>query len=128
MPRESRYETLVYSILQNLGYKFQKQLEIGRYRAVSGGRGHKYDVVFERWRLVMEVDGCWYHGCPYCFPNLRDWQIAARKRDREIDRITRKLGWTIKRIPIHSLQSDAAGTIIRALRKPVRSANSLSTS
>jgi hypothetical protein len=109
MPRQSKYETLAYSILENLGCKYRRQVAIGHYRQVSGGRRHKYEVVFERLRLVVEVDGCWYHGCLRCFPNLRDWQIAARKRDREIDRITR--------IPIHSLQSDAVGTVIRALRK-----------
>src|ERR1700676_38901 len=104
MRSASRYETLVYSIFNDLGCKFQKQAQISGYSHVAGKR-HRYDALFRLHRLAIEIDGCWYHGCLHCFPNSLEWQLDARKRDGEIDRNTRLLGWTIRRIPIHALQS-----------------------
>jgi DNA mismatch endonuclease (patch repair protein) len=59
----------------------------------------KPDFVFRRERLVVFVDGCFWHGCPlhYTRPKTRRefWEakIAGnRARDRRIDRALRTAG------------------------------------
>jgi len=102
MSSESSYEKLVYTMLESLGRKFERQAELPGYSELSGRR-HKYDAVLWKERIAIEVDGCWYHGCNRCFSPLKDWQKKANSRDKEIDRITRRLGWKIRRIKIHAL-------------------------
>jgi hypothetical protein len=114
MVSESSYEKLVYSILESLGCKFAKQAELPGYLEMCGRR-HKYDAVLWKERIVSEVDGCWYHGCQRCFSPLKEWQKKTNSRDKEIDRITRRLGWKIRRIKIHALDLNPTRSVRRAI-------------
>jgi very-short-patch-repair endonuclease len=118
MASESSYEKLVYSMLESLGRKFERQAELPGYSELSGRR-HKYDAVLWKERIVIEVDGCWYHGCKRCFSPLKDWQLDANRKDARIDRVTRRLGWAIRRIKIHALDVNPTQAVARAL-KPVK--------
>ncbi len=113
---QSRYETLVLSIIAKSTDPFETQAEIPGYAQLTGRR-HRYDIIFRRRRLAVEVDGCWYHGCIRCFPDRTDWQVNASRKDREIDSATRKLGWKILRIKIHSLRVDPVRLVQRSLRR-----------
>jgi very-short-patch-repair endonuclease len=114
MATRSRYEQLVYSILDAFGCPYEQQAEIPGYFDLTGRR-HKYDALIRQERLAIEVDGCWYHGCQRCFSPLRDWQVAANRKDAGIDRITKRLGWRVRRIKIHALETDAIRAVARAL-------------
>jgi|SRR5579863_1691944 len=114
MGSESRYEKLVYEILQSFGHDFARQAELPGYSELSGRR-HKYDAILWQERIVIEIDGCWYHGCKRCFSPLRDWQVDANRKDARIDRITKRLGWTIRRIKIHALDVNPTRAVARAL-------------
>ena len=85
-------------------------------------------MVLPRKRIVIFVDGCFWHGCRQCgkHEGLNDeyWinKIAGnRARD---ERVTSELegdGWTVLRIPEHDLNtkpglSDAAGRLINLIR------------
>lgn len=114
--RESRYEKIVYSVLEKSGVKFARQAQIAGYSRIAGGR-HRYDAVFRVNRVALEIDGCWYHGCRACFPKRTGWQLAAYRRDRKIDSVTRKLGWKMVRIKIHDLRMDPERVVERLLRR-----------
>jgi DNA mismatch endonuclease, patch repair protein len=56
-------------------------------------------------RVVLFVDGCFWHGCPHCYKlpksNVRFWRqkvVDNRKRDRRVDRLLRHKGWTVLRV------------------------------
>ena len=96
----------------------------------------KPDFVFRKERLVVFVDGCFWHGCPlhYTRPKTRrafwDAKIAAnRARDRRIDRALRagsprsslrcgtRLGWRVLHLWEHALAPRAiARTLARVKR------------
>jgi len=70
----------------------------------------KPDFVFARKRVVVFVDGCFWHGCPKCYrrPSSRcsywDAKVAANKaRDRRVTRTLRRMGWRVVRIWEHEL-------------------------
>ncbi len=76
----------------------------------------KPDFVFPALRLVVFVDGCFWHGCPkHCrMPSSRRkyWgeKIARnRARDRRINRILRKDGWRVVRLWEHDI-AEGGGT------------------
>lgn len=63
------------------------------------------DFVFRDARLVIFVDGCFWHGCPTHGTRPRqnrkfwDEKIARnRQRDRHVTRALRKQGWTVLRL------------------------------
>jgi DNA mismatch endonuclease (patch repair protein) len=80
------------------------------WRRNSPLRG-KPDFVFPRFRTVVYVDGCYWHGCAKCAlaakSNVGYWMPKIegnRKRDRATTRQLRQDGWTVVRIWEHDLK------------------------
>ena len=72
----------------------------------------KPDLVFPRKRIVIFVDGCFWHGCIDCgkstYQSSRFWvdKIANnRERDRRVTATLEDAGWTVLRIPEHKLRT-----------------------
>jgi DNA mismatch endonuclease (patch repair protein) len=70
----------------------------------------KPDFLFRCNRLAVFVDGCFWHGCHRCYRRPRsnrkfwDAKIARnRKRDREVSRELRRIGWRVVRVWEHAL-------------------------
>ena len=94
-----------------------------RQNKITGWRRHlpifgKPDFTFRRERLVVFVDGCFWHGCPKHsnLPvNNRDfWQkklTANTLRDRLVNKTLRKQGWRVLRIWEHDLSKNEAGCL-----------------
>ncbi|MEO7700316.1 MAG: very short patch repair endonuclease [Opitutus sp.] len=68
------------------------------------------DFVFPRERVVVFVDGCFWHGCPnhatWPKQNAEFWRrkiLGNRKRDRTVTRLLRLKGWRVVRIWEHAL-------------------------
>jgi DNA mismatch endonuclease (patch repair protein) len=82
---------------------------------VKGYRLHaqiigKPDIVFRKKRLIVFVDGCFWHKCPMCFAKpsttKKYWvnKIASNKsRDKIINRKLKKTGWTVLRFWEHEI-------------------------
>jgi DNA mismatch endonuclease, patch repair protein len=95
-----------------------------RRAGITGWRRHplmpgRPDFAFPKQRIVVFVDGCFWHGCPsHCrMPqsNRTYWQTKIARnaiRDRQTTRLLRAKGWTVIRIWGHSLLAPA-----RALKK-----------
>lgn len=87
----------------------------------------KPDFVFHRERLVVFVDGCFWHGCPWhCrMPKSRQsyWQpkIAGnRSRDKAILKLLETTGWRVYRIWEHSLNEPR--TVVEKLTSRLQNA------
>ncbi|MCC6365400.1 MAG: very short patch repair endonuclease [Bryobacterales bacterium] len=70
----------------------------------------KPDFIFETERLIIFVDGCFWHGCPKCkrmpSSNTDYWSVKIarnRKRDRVTTALLRRDGWTVLRFWEHQL-------------------------
>ena len=70
----------------------------------------KPDFVFQRQRLAIFIDGCYWHGCK-CrrLPktNQSYWQqkfLANQERDRHVTTRLRKAGWIVMRFWEHQLK------------------------
>jgi DNA mismatch endonuclease (patch repair protein) len=90
-------------------------IAIFRANGIAGWRRHqpvfgKPDFVFPKLKLVVFVDGCFWHGCSRHFikpqGNASFWRrkIATNQaRDRLVNRTLRKSGWRVLRIWEHEL-------------------------
>ncbi|MGA2877188.1 MAG: very short patch repair endonuclease, partial [Nitrososphaerales archaeon] len=80
------------------GLRFRKH-----YRPVSDSRC-EVDVAFTKWKVAIQLDGCFWHGCPDhgTLPKTnRDWWAAKfernLERDQRLDHLLTDRGWTVLR-------------------------------
>ncbi|MDO8541903.1 MAG: very short patch repair endonuclease [Opitutaceae bacterium] len=119
------------SLIRGSGNKDTELRLIGIFRThgIRGWRRRhriagKPDFVFLREKLVVFVDGCFWHGCPThaTWPknNAEFWRtklLGNRRRDRAVNRLLKKAGWRVVRIWEHALaRKHEARTVARLLR------------
>jgi len=106
-------EVALRSALHRLGYRFRKDFPVR-----VDGRLVRPDIVFTKRKVVIFVDGCFWHCCPehsqrpkvngdYWSPKLE----GNVKRDREQTRALESSGWTVLRFWAH----DPADAIARSI-------------
>ena len=86
------------------------------YKSVTGEQLYgKPDMVFSRKRIVIFVDGCFWHGCPECDKSPEQsgefWvkKIETnKKRDQRVTSELKSQGWTVLRVPEHDVRTKAA--------------------
>lgn len=81
-----------------------------RYRIHVKGLPGRPDLVFRKPRLIVFVDGCFWHGCPihYALPRTPNeyWAEKVRKnveRDRERTLALEAVGWRVFRFWEHEV-------------------------
>lgn len=96
-------------------------------RSVLRGVRRRADIVFGPPRVVVLVDGCFWHGCPAhaTWPqrNASFWREKIetnRLRDRDTDQRLNDAGWTVIHVWEHEDPSEAADRIEREVvrRRP----------
>lgn len=103
-----------------------------RFRLSSKAPIGKPDLVFQRKKVAVFVDGCFWHGCPehYSAPKTSTsfWsnRLAANlERDRRQTEQLTGLGWTVVRVWEHTVLRDietAVNVVKNALRGSTASA------
>lgn len=102
-------EKALASALWHKGFRYLT--DVG-YSKLAGRRlpGHP-DMIFAARRIIIFVDGCFWHGCPKCARVPEDmseaWlrKIRANKaRDRRVSSELARLGWRVVRVPEHLLR------------------------
>jgi DNA mismatch endonuclease (patch repair protein) len=102
--------------LHRLGLRYRVNLPL------PGLPRRRADLTFTRQKVVVFVDGCFWHGCPEhaTFPkrNATWWETKLqrnRARDRETDQYLFTLGWRVVRVWEHEPAEVAAGRVRDAL-------------
>jgi DNA mismatch endonuclease (patch repair protein) len=110
-------ELWVRDVLDSLHVKYRSNASLPGFFETFGF-SRPYDIVIDSLKLVIEVDGCYWHACPQCFPFPNQKGLAVRDRDRLIDERTCILGWKILRVTEHEIATSTLRTrnnIIKAL-------------
>lgn len=104
----SRYMAAVKS-RDNLSTE-KRMVSLLRRLGIHGWRRHypiegTPDFCWPKLRIAMFLDGCFWHGCPHCYKppksHIRFWmhKVTTNKlRDRRVNRVLRRKGWTVIRI------------------------------
>jgi DNA mismatch endonuclease (patch repair protein) len=118
--RDTPGELQLRAALRRLGLRFRTEYPLA-------GTRRRADVAFSRARVVVFVDGCFWHGCPRhgTWPKTNaDWwreKIETnRSRDRDTTRRLRSTGWTVLRFWEHTDPKGAAKRVAKALEKSRR--------
>jgi G:T-mismatch repair DNA endonuclease (very short patch repair protein) len=102
-------EILTRKFLISRGVTFQCQA------SVPGVPFHRFDIVVPSRKLAIEVDGCYWHGCPTCTPNPS--AAPQFERDRCIEGQLAKTDWNLVRIWEHATRAGEFSALTRALRE-----------
>lgn len=85
-----------------------------RYRLHRRDLPGNPDLVFPSARVIVFVDGCFWHGCPLHgakpATNVEFWEkklAGNARRDREVDIALTAAGWHVVRIWEHEIRSEA---------------------
>lgn len=87
-------ESKVLFALKESGIRFIEQ---------KGFKGFFYDFYLPDQRILIEVDGCFWHGCSIC--GIEGYPIKVRN-DAAKDKLACNLGMTLLRLPEHSINGD----------------------
>ena len=105
----TKLEERVNKELWNRGFRFRKN---------NGKLYGKPDISIIKYKVVIFIDSCFWHGCLLhaSMPqtNQEFWinKIERNKqRDKEVTEYYKEKGWNILRIWEHDLKSDFAGTV-----------------
>ena len=117
-PRDTAPERALRSAVHALGLRYRVGL-----RPVPGLR-RTGDLVFTRARVVVFLDGCFWHGCPahhtVAKTNAAYWAdklVENRRRDLETDRLLTDAGWRVMRVWEHEDPAQAAMRVAAAVRE-----------
>jgi len=116
--RDNPRELVIRSALHRLGLRFRI------HRRLIDGSTRTADIAFARAKVVVFLDGCFWHGCPKhgTFPktNSEWWRqkiLANLARDRDTDATLEMQGWKVIRIWEHVPVDAAVKAISSAVRK-----------
>lgn len=103
--------------------------KILRSNKISGWRRHaknKFgspDFIFNKYRIVVFIDGCFWHGCKihYKIPstNVKYWKQKITgniNRDRKVDKYYEDNKWKLFRIWEHEIKKNPSRSLLRVLR------------
>lgn len=117
--RDTRPEKQLRSALFARGLRYRVDYPI---RPAVGIRPIRPDIVFPRARVVIFVDGCFWHSCPdhgtNPTRNAHYWTAKLernRDRDRRYDALLEDANWTVLRFWEHEDPEDAAERITRQI-------------
>ena len=113
----TKMEYAVRSKLHREGLRFRIH-----YKKLVG----KPDIVFLTSKIVVFLDSCFWHVCPYHFikpkSNLKYWSPKLKRnkeRGLEVNKILRKDGWIVLRFWEHQVKKDI-DKIINKIEKKVK--------
>lgn len=119
-PRDTKPELELRAALENHGLNFQVDVRPGRETK------RRADILFDESRVVVFVDGCFWHGCPIhgTWPkqNAEFWRNKIetnQRRDKETTQRLAAAGWTVIRVWEHEDMKAVAEVINRAVNSPL---------
>lgn len=124
--RDTKPEIMIRSRLHKLGLRFRKDFLI-----IAKGRKCRPDIVFQRHKLAIFIDGCFWHFCPahgrIPQSNSKYWEAKFTRnvaRDRLDNDALTEQGWKVLRLWEHVAPEEAVHTIVKKLDEVAGSAPS----
>ncbi|MGW6704687.1 very short patch repair endonuclease [Streptomyces sp. NPDC054956] len=114
--RDTKPEMAVRRLLHASGARYRLQCK------VPGMSRRTVDIAFQRRRVAVFIDGCFWHGCPQHATspkaNSEWWRTKLdRNRERDVETNTRleEEGWLVLRFWEHESPDDVVVRILAAL-------------
>ena len=117
---DTKMEVLIRSELHKRGFRFRKNV-----KSMIG----KPDIVFPKYKVVVFLDSCFWHKCPYHHnvPHTNpDYWIPKlennKKRAKEVNKKLKSQGWVVLRFWEHQFKNNF-DRVIEKISQKVGKAN-----
>ena len=64
---------------------------------------HQFDIVIPNLNIIIEIQGCYFHGCKKCFSIFNEMQLNAIKRDTKIRKEVKNSEWRLIELWEHDI-------------------------
>ena len=115
--RDTQCELAIRSLVHRKGLRFRVDWSIP-------GTRRRADLAFVSPRLLVFIDGCFWHACPkhgtWPKANAAWWRrkiLDNARRDRDTDTRLKRDGWTVLRFWEHEASDRAADRIARRIKQ-----------
>ena len=115
--RDTCCEIAIRSAVHGLGVRY-------RIDWMVPGTRNRADLAFVSARVLVFIDGCFWHGCPrhatWPKANASWWREKIEgnmRRDRDATKLLRRKGWTVLRVWEHEPAALAAGRIASTVKR-----------
>jgi DNA mismatch endonuclease, patch repair protein len=116
--RDTSPELAIRRVLYSLGFRYRVDAKPERALRCRG------DIVFVRPKVVVFIDGCFWHGCPLHATMPKNNAVWWREklegnivRDRRNDQLLRERGWTVLRLWEHVPVPEAVARVTSELER-----------
>jgi len=112
----TKIETKIHKLLNENKIYFKTQ-----YIIKTDKRYHQCDIFIPDKKLIIEVDGCYWHGCNQCFEEISETIERQICLDIEINSEIKKQGYELIRIWEHDINNDLSiciNKILSEINKP----------
>ena len=82
----------------------------------------KPDIIFNRKKVAVFIDGCFWHGCPVCDRSPKSgnayWENKISRnmvRDKKYNELLANDGWLVIRLWEHEVMKDLTGCVSKIL-------------
>lgn len=99
-------EVAVQAELDKLGIEWASGEKVKSFRP---------DLILPGYNAVVEVQGCYWHGCIWCYPKLSSQQATQKQRDRVKRRVYEVEGYVYMLVWEHSILRDSAVAVRKML-------------
>jgi DNA mismatch endonuclease (patch repair protein) len=117
--KDTQAEIALRKVLHARGFRYRVN------QPLPGLPRRRADMTFPARRVVVFVDGCFWHGCPQhgTLPKRNGAWWSAKllrniARDRETNEHMQALGWRVVRVWEHEIPADAADRVAAVLQAP----------
>lgn len=107
--KDTKPERMAQAFLRSIGIEYET------HKIIPGLERHQWDLVLERQKILIEIDGCYWHGCACLGKELTETQKKQQRKDRRRTRRAESKGWRVIRIWEHEVLDGLAGTCVAGL-------------
>lgn len=106
---DTSIERIMKNLLKelNVTYVFQDALPEVQAQLTTY---HPFDFIIPEHKLIVETDGCFWHGCTQCYPEAGAYESVDKviKRDVVITAAVNNTKWTLLRFKEHDIVNNLA--------------------
>jgi G:T-mismatch repair DNA endonuclease (very short patch repair protein) len=112
--KDTSIERMVQIALKTINVEFEKHVHIETNDKETNR--HQFDIVVRKYNLVIEIDGCYFHGCSACINEPEMWQVTRREKDARQTRFALQAGWRVVRLAEHDLRKMSQENLVTLLQ------------
>ena len=97
--KDTKIEIKIQDLLKQLHIEF-----ITHFYLSDITHSYQCDILIPSLKIIIEADGCYWHGCPTCCKKINEWQLEHIERDKIRTKELLEKGYRVIRLWEHEIK------------------------